>query len=94
MITIDIIERVAELAKLNLTEKEKKSMTSELAEIIAYFSKLSKLDTSNIKPMEHVITQINVFREDKVEKSFEREEILANAPMSEKGFFKVPKFME
>jgi aspartyl-tRNA(Asn)/glutamyl-tRNA(Gln) amidotransferase subunit C len=94
MITIDIIERVAELAKLNLTEKEKKSMTSELAEIIAYFSKLSKLDTSNIKPMEHVITQINVFREDKVEKSFGREEILANAPMSEKGFFKVPKFME
>lgn len=94
MITIDIIEHIAELARLNLTEKEKKSMTSEIGEIIAYFNKLSKLDTSNIRPMERIIPQRNIFREDKVEKSFEREKILANAPMSEKGFFKVPKFME
>jgi aspartyl-tRNA(Asn)/glutamyl-tRNA(Gln) amidotransferase subunit C len=94
MITIDIIEHIAEQARLNLTEKEKKSMISEIGEIIAYFNKLSKLDASDIRPMEHIIPQRNIFREDKVEKSFEREKILVNAPVSEKGFFKVPKFME
>jgi len=93
-VTRDIIEHVANLARLNLTEEEKDKMTSEMENIISYVDKLNELDTSNVKPMEHVIPIKNVFREDKVDKSYDRDKILANAPSHEDGCFKVPKVVE
>ena len=93
-VTRDIIEHVANLARLNLTEEEKDKMTSEMENIISYVDKLNELDTSNVKPMEHVIPIKNVFREDKVDKSYDIDRILANAPSQEDGCFKVPKVVE
>ena len=93
-VTRETIEHVANLARLNLTEKEKEKLTSEMGHIIAHFDKLNELDTSNIKPMEHVIPIKNVFREDRTDKSYDRDKILANAPSQEDGCFKVPKIVE
>lgn len=93
-VTRETIEHVANLARLNLTEKEKVSLTTEMEEIISWVDKLNELDTTGVKPMEHVIPIRNVFREDIVEKSYDREKILANAPVSEDGCFKVPKVVE
>ncbi len=93
-VTKETIEHVADLARLNLTETEKERLTSEMEKIISYVDKLNELDTSDIKPMEHVIPIRNVFREDRAEKSADREKILANAPVSEDGCFKVPKVVE
>lgn len=93
-VTRQTIEHVANLARLNLTENEKDSLTSEMEEIISWVDKLNELDTSGVKPMEHVIPMKNVFREDKVEQSLERDKILANAPVAEDGCFKVPKVVE
>jgi len=93
-VTKETISHVAELARLNLSPQEEERLASELGSIISYVDKLNELDTSNVKPMEHVIPIYNVLREDKVEKSYEREKILANAPSSEDGCFKVPKVVE
>jgi len=93
-ITKDIIEHVANLARLNLTETEKDKLTVEIAEIIAYFDKLNELDTTGIEPTSHVLPIKNVFREDKVEKSYDRDKILRNAPSQDDGCFKVPKVVE
>jgi aspartyl-tRNA(Asn)/glutamyl-tRNA(Gln) amidotransferase subunit C len=93
-ITIETIEHVAKLARLNLTEQEKEKLTVEMANIISYVDKLNELDTSGISPTAHVIPMKNVFREDKVENSYNREKILANAPAVEDGCFKVPKVVE
>ena len=93
-VTRETIEHVANLARLNLTEMEKESLTTEMADIISYVDKLNELDTSNIEPKSHVLPIKNVFREDKVYKSFDREKILANAPSKEDGCFKVPKVVE
>ncbi len=90
----ETIEHVAELSRLNLTETEKERLTSEMEKIISYVDKLNELDTSDVKPMEHVIPIRNVLREDKTEKSYDREKILANAPFREDGCFKVPKVVE
>ena len=90
-ITKDIIEHVANLARLNLTETEKDKLTVEIAEIIAYFDKLNELDTTGIEPTSHVLPIKNVFREDKVEKSYDRDKILRNAPSQDDGCFKVPR---
>ena len=93
-VTRETIQHVADLARLNLTETEKERLTSDMEKIISYVDKLNELDTSGILPMEHVIPIRNVLREDKAEKSYDREKILANAPLSEDGCFKVPKVVE
>lgn len=93
-VTREVIEHVAGLARLNLTEQEKERLTAEMAEVISYVDKLNELDTTDVKPMEHVIPIKNVLREDKVAKSLDRDKILANAPSHEDGCFKVPKVVE
>ena len=93
-ITKETIEHVANLARLNFTEEEKSTLALDIEQILSYVDKLNELDTSNVKSTAHVMPVDNVFREDKVEPSYSREKILANAPSSEKGCFKVPKIME
>lgn len=93
-ITRETIEYVANLARLNLSENEKEKLTEDMADIITYVDKLNELDTSNVEPTSHVMLIRNIFREDKVEKSYDREKIIANAPASENGCFKVPKVVE
>ena len=93
-VTRDTIEHIAGLARLNITEAEKDKLTLEMENILSHVDKLNELDTSGIKPMEHVIPLKNVLREDKVEKSYDRDIMLANAPSSEDGCFKVPKVVE
>lgn len=93
-VTREVIEHVAGLARLNLTEQEKERLTAEIAEVISYVDKLNELDTADVKPMEHVIPMKNVLREDKAAKSLDRDKILANAPSHEDGCFKVPKVVE
>lgn len=93
-ITKDTIEHVANLARLNLTEEEKSKLTLDMEQIISYVDKLNELDTSKVKPTDHVIPISNVFREDEAKPSYQREKVLANAPSIEDGCFKVPKIVE
>ncbi len=93
-ISKETIEHVAKLARLNLTEGEKEKLTEQMAEIISYVDKLNELDTANVQPTAHVMPLKNVFREDVVKDSYDREKILANAPSKEDGCFKVPKVVE
>ncbi len=93
-ITQEIIEHIADLARLNLTDSEKEKLTHEMANIVAYVDKLNELDTSSIEPTSHVKPVYNVFREDKVKESYDREKILANAPSADEGCFKVPRVVE
>lgn len=93
-ITKETIEHVANLARLNLNDEEKKKLTAEMAGIISYVDKLNELDTSDISPTAYANQKRNVFRDDDVEKSYDREKILANAPSTENGCFKVPKVVE
>ena len=93
-ITEKEIEHVANLARLNLTSQEKQKMTKELAEIINFADKLNELDTQGVEPTAHVLQITNIYREDEVRPSYDREDILANAPTVEDGCIKVPKVME
>lgn len=93
-ISLETVEYVAGLARLNLSEKEKEMMVVSMSGILEYMDKLSSLDTSGVKPLEHVEPMSNVFREDIVADSFDRDSILANAPDKEEGAFRVPKIIE
>lgn len=94
MITKKTIEHVANLARLNISEEEKEQMTQEMESILAYVDKLNQLDTGDVEPQAHVIPMYNVFREDEVRPSYDREDIVKNAPVSDEGCFKVPQVVE
>ena len=91
MITIKDVEHVAKLARLELTEEEKELYTKQLGDVLKYVDQMNEVDTSNVKPMSHAIDFVNVMREDKVYYEQTKEELMANAPEEENGFFKVPK---
>ena len=88
------IERIAQLARIDLGAEEKKKLEKDLNSILEYVKKLEALNTSNVEPTSHVLNLENVFRKDGVESCELREEVLKHAPSSEGKFFKVPKVVE
>ena len=88
------VETVAGLARLTFTEEEKENLTGTLNSILGYFDKLSELDTSDVEPLSHILPVHNVMREDEVQPSCGQETALANAPVSRRGHFVIPKVIE
>ena len=88
------IEKVARLARLELSEEERETFGNQMEQILTYMEQLNGLDTSGVEPTSHAIPMQNVFREDGVKSSFQQEEVLAIAPDEEDGHFKVPRIIE
>lgn len=88
------VKHIANLSKLYLTEEELESYTTNLSNIVNFANELTNIDVEGVKPTAHILDIKNVFREDKVEPSYEREEILKNAPTKEAGCVSVPKVVE
>ena len=93
-ISIDDVEYVASLAKLNLDEETKARFAADLGSILSYFEKLGELDTSDVEPMMHVLELSNVYREDVVEPSIDRDSALRNAPKTDGEYFVVPRILD
>jgi aspartyl-tRNA(Asn)/glutamyl-tRNA(Gln) amidotransferase subunit C len=94
MITRQDVEHVAELARLELTPEEKERFIAQLNDILTYIDKLNELDTTQVEPTSHVIPVSNVYRDDEVRPSLDRELVLQNAPDASHFFFKVPRIIE
>ena len=88
------IEKIAELARLNLKPEEKQKLSEDLVKILQYVKSLDLLHTEKIQPTSHVLDLENVFREDQPRSSDVRDKVLPFAPHSEGKFFKVPKVVE
>ena len=91
------VERVAELANLELTGDEKAGMLRDLNSVLGYFAQLDELDTSSVPPMLQVVEGKEPdlhLRVDEVAPSLNRERVLASAPDTDQVFFKVPKVIE
>jgi len=88
------VEYVAELAQLTLDDATKDRLAEELGGILAYMDKLNELDTSGIEPMLHVLELTNVYREDVVAQSLDRDAALANAPKHDGEYFLVPRILD
>lgn len=93
-ITKQEIEHVAKLARLNLSEEDKEKFTQEMGAIIGFVDKLNELDTTGIEPTAHILPIHNVFREDQVRPSFDRDKLLQNAPQKKDECILVPKVVE
>jgi aspartyl-tRNA(Asn)/glutamyl-tRNA(Gln) amidotransferase subunit C len=92
------VERVAELAYLDLSDAELESYRKQIDEILEYIGKLDELDTSQVQPMAQVLaddqTADATLREDTVVPCNVAGEILKQAPDPEAPYFRVPKVIE
>lgn len=91
MITLQDVEHVAKLARLELTEEEKIKFTTQLGDVLKYVDQMNEVDTTGVEPMAHAIDFVNVMREDAVKYEEDKKALMANAPYEEDGFFRVPK---
>lgn len=88
------IDRLSELARLSLSEDEKKLFGRQLEDILEYMDTLGRLNTADVDPTSHVISITNVGREDISGISLDRDQALANAPDHTDKFYRVPKIIE
>ena len=88
------VENVANLAKLNLSESEIEDITEKMEHIIEFANKINSLNLDGVKPSNHPMDISNVYREDIVKESFDRDEILKNAPNHDGEYFKVTKVVD
>ncbi|EUJ47720.1 Asp-tRNA(Asn)/Glu-tRNA(Gln) amidotransferase subunit GatC [Paenilisteria rocourtiae] len=93
-ISKETVERVANLARLEVSDQEAENFATQLGNIIHMVEKLSELDTADVEPTSHAIEVSNVLRDDISIPGLPREKVLQNAPNQQDGMFKVPTIME
>jgi aspartyl-tRNA(Asn)/glutamyl-tRNA(Gln) amidotransferase subunit C len=86
-LTREEVRKIAELAKLDLTEDEVALYAGHLSSVLQYFEKLQELDTSEIPPTASVLPLRNVFRPDEAGTPLTPEEVVANAPRAQGSQF-------
>lgn len=91
--TQNVLERIADLAKLELSAAESESFTQSLQEKLKKMDAINQVETKNIEPSIDVFPLRNVFREDKIAECLTKEKIFANASEVENQCFKVPRII-
>ncbi len=89
-ISHDEVEKVSLLARLRLTAEELNQMTTQLGAILQYMELLAEVNTEGVEPLAHPLDITNVFREDTVQPSLDRERALAGAPNRDEACYLVP----
>jgi aspartyl-tRNA(Asn)/glutamyl-tRNA(Gln) amidotransferase subunit C len=88
------VEHVAHLARLHLTDEELDRMETQLSRILEAIETLRDVDTGHVGPTASVIRLENVMRDDVVTGSMSRDATLANAPLRDDPFLRVPTVLE
>ena len=88
------VETIAFLARIKVPEEELDHLAGELSRILGWVEQLAEVDTEGVPPMTSVADMTPSVREDEVTESDRRDDVLANAPETEKGFYAVPKVVE
>jgi aspartyl-tRNA(Asn)/glutamyl-tRNA(Gln) amidotransferase subunit C len=90
----ETVEKVANLARLELAEDEKEAMIKDMNKILDFMAKLNELDTTGIDPLVYMTNEVNVLRDDVVKQTITTEEGLKNAPKHTEDYFLVAKVIE
>lgn len=88
------VRHIARLARLEMSDEELDRLLPELNNILGWVEQLGEVDTEGVEPLATVIEQKLRFRDDVVTDGDCRDDVLANAPAAEHGFFAVPKVIE
>ncbi|QNJ05096.1 aspartyl-tRNA(Asn)/glutamyl-tRNA(Gln) amidotransferase subunit C [Synechococcus sp. MEDNS5] len=92
-ITADDVRKVAHLARLDLPEDTIATYTGQLERILDYVDQLQAVNTEGVPATTRAVEVVNVTREDTVEATEVRDDLLNQAPLREGDFFRVPKIL-
>jgi len=92
-ITAEDVRKVAQLARLDLPEERIATYTGQLERILEYVAHLQQVDTEGVPPTTRAVEVVNVTREDRVEPTPVREELLTQAPLRDGDFYRVPRIL-
>lgn len=92
-ISADDVRKVAQLARLELTGDTIATYTDQLERILDYVAHLEQVDTEGVPPTTRAVEVVNVTRDDRVDPTPVREELLALAPERQGDFVRVPKIL-
>lgn len=90
----DIVRKIAFLSRLKVDDDKINDAENEFNKILDWIEQLNEVNTDNVEPLESVNDEHLKLRDDVVTEGNQRDEILANAPLSEYGYFVVPKVIE
>jgi aspartyl-tRNA(Asn)/glutamyl-tRNA(Gln) amidotransferase subunit C len=91
---LDQVRRIAQLARIEVTDEEAQRTLEQLSDIFAMIEEMRAVDTTGIEPMAHPLGGHQRLREDVVTESDQRVANLANAPEQQNGLILVPKVLE
>ena len=94
MLSLDQIRRLADLARLELSDPEVAAMQQELSSILELVDQMAAVDTEGVEPMSHPQAAMQRLREDRVTEADERELFQSSAPQVEDGLYLVPQVIE
>jgi aspartyl-tRNA(Asn)/glutamyl-tRNA(Gln) amidotransferase subunit C len=86
-----LVEHVAKVARLHLTEKEIEEFLPQLKEVLASFEQLSEVDTGKTEPSFQPLPLKSELRDDVIKSSLSQEDALKNSPNTKDGYFKGPR---
>ena len=87
----ELVDRIATLAKLEFSGREKQEIIADLNRIISFVEKLNELDMTGVEPLVYMTDEVNVLRPDLAKKNISKEDALKNSPEHDSDFFRVPK---
>ncbi len=90
----ETVDKIAHLARLELSGEEKQEMIKDMNKILGFMDKLNEIDTSGIEPLVYMTNGVNNMREDVVKQEITHEEALKNAPKHNEDYFLVPKVID
>jgi aspartyl-tRNA(Asn)/glutamyl-tRNA(Gln) amidotransferase subunit C len=93
-VSTEQVRHIAKLARIAMSDEEIERLAPELNNILGWVEQLAEVNTDGVEPLTAVIDQKLRLRDDKVTEGNIRDEILANAPEAQHGFFAVPKVIE
>ncbi len=91
---IQIIRKIAHLARLEFNEEKEQEMLQDLNKILNWMDQLRELDTEQVEPLVHMSEEMNVLRDDVAENTVAHDKALLNAPEKDSDYFRVPKVMD
>jgi aspartyl-tRNA(Asn)/glutamyl-tRNA(Gln) amidotransferase subunit C len=92
-VSIEEVKKIAELARLSLSEEEALRYAGELSRILEFAESIKSIDTSGVPPTTHVLEIADVWRADEPRPSIDRDAVMASAPKSEDGCFVAPRIV-
>ena len=90
----EVITKLSGLSKLKFNKEESELISEDLSKMVSFINQLNELETDGIEPLIHMNGEINNWREDKLGDVLDQEKALANSPIKDSTYFKLPKVLD